>query len=89
MTVPLVPPPIGPPSGDGKYFVQVSNGDIYNALISLQGQVSVLVQQGSQSAKEIVDHEARLRALEKARWPLPSLAVAVSIVAILVAAFVR
>lgn len=69
-------PPTTPPA-----FYGVTNEAIYTAVMTLQGQVTVLVQQGSQSAKEIVDHETRLRSLEKARWPLPSLAVLVSLLA--------
>lgn len=34
------------------------------------------------SARRHDDHETRLRALEKARWPLPALAVLVSIAAL-------
>lgn len=34
---------------------------------------------------DLSDHESRLRALERARWPLPSLAAAVSLVALGVA----
>ncbi|WP_189999730.1 hypothetical protein [Streptomyces rubradiris] len=29
--------------------------------------------------KDVADHETRIRALEKARWPLPSLAAVVSV----------
>lgn len=64
-------------------FYTVSNKDIYSLLMSLQGQMTTLVTQGSQSAREIVDHESRLRLLEKARWPLPSLAVLLSLAALL------
>lgn len=81
---PLQPPPPGEPG----YFYGITNEAIYTALINLQGQVSVLVQQGTQSAKEIVDHETRLRVLERSRWPLPSIAVLVSLAAF-VATFVR
>lgn len=29
--------------------------------------------------KDVADHETRIRALERARWPLPSLAAAVAV----------
>ncbi len=41
------------------------------------GDVKDLARQGE-------DHEARLRALERARWPLPSPAALVSIIALVV-----
>ncbi|CAL9352344.1 hypothetical protein SUDANB1_00487 [Streptomyces sp. enrichment culture] len=39
-----------------------------------RGQLALLVQRGEQTDKKLDDHENRLDALEKARWPLPSLA---------------
>jgi hypothetical protein len=36
---------------------------------------------------ELADHEARLRILERARWPLPSLAAVTGVVALAVAAW--
>lgn len=38
-----------------------------------------------QVAPSAVDHEARLRTLERARWPLPSLAVLVSLASLVLA----
>jgi hypothetical protein len=39
-----------------------------------RGQLALLVQRGEQTDKKLDDHENRLDALEKARWPLPSIA---------------
>jgi len=78
--MPPLPPPDQP---QPPFFYAVSNEVIYNAVMGLQGQMSVLVHQGSQSAQQIVDHEARIRSLEKGRWPLPSLAVLVSLVSVI------
>jgi hypothetical protein len=39
-----------------------------------RGQLALLVQRGDQTDKAIGDHEKRLTALERNRWPLPSLA---------------
>lgn len=41
-------------------------------LTRMEGKLDTLLQQGS-------DHETRLRALERARWPLPALAILISI----------
>lgn len=36
---------------------------------------------------ELVDHEARLRVLERGRWPLPALAAIISIAALVLGAW--
>lgn len=40
------------------------------------------VEQTTEAIHDVKDHEVRLRALERARWPLPSLAALVSILAL-------
>jgi hypothetical protein len=40
------------------------------------------VEQFSETVKDVTDHESRLRTLERARWPLPSLAAVVSVAAL-------
>nr|WP_234043073.1 hypothetical protein [Streptomyces marianii] len=47
-----------------------------------RGQLALLVQRGDQTDQKLADHEARLDSLEKARWPLPSLAALVSLSAL-------
>jgi hypothetical protein len=44
-----------------------------------RGQLALLVQRGEQTDKKLDDHETRLDALEKGRWPLPSIAVLVAV----------
>lgn len=56
------------PSGDGVATLLT--------LTRMEGKLDALLQQGS-------DHEARLRALEKSRWPLPSLAILISIASVI------
>ncbi|WUN84286.1 hypothetical protein OHA91_22720 [Streptomyces erythrochromogenes] len=48
----------------------------------VDGSLALLVQRGDQTDKTIDDHERRLDALEKGRWPLPSLAALVSLAAL-------
>ncbi|WP_233512495.1 hypothetical protein [Micromonospora deserti] len=71
------PDPLGP--------VVITARDIYDALIKLTDTVNKLVGQGSGHDDDIRDHEDRIRALERGRWPLPSLAALVSIAALVVA----
>ncbi|MFD9306146.1 hypothetical protein ACFWCB_26415 [Streptomyces sp. NPDC060048] len=48
----------------------------------VDGSLALLVQRGDQTDKTIDDHERRLDALEKTRWPLASLAALVSLAAL-------
>ncbi|MGW8849301.1 hypothetical protein ACWGNE_16105 [Streptomyces xiamenensis] len=41
------------------------------------GALALLVQRSDQSDRQLDDHEQRLDSLERARWPLPSLAALV------------
>ncbi|MFD5709469.1 hypothetical protein ACFWHW_03590 [Streptomyces pharetrae] len=47
-----------------------------------RGQLALLVQRGEQTDKKLDDHENRLDALEKNRWPLQSVAALASVTAI-------
>jgi hypothetical protein len=44
-----------------------------------RGQLALLVQRGDQTDKALDEHEKRLDALERARWPLPSIAAVVAV----------
>ncbi len=41
----------------------------------VDGQLALLVQRGDQTDRRVDDHETRLDALEKTRWPLPTIGV--------------
>lgn len=49
-----------------------------------RGQLALLVQRGDQTDKALDEHEKRLDALERARWPLPSLAALMSCAALVI-----
>lgn len=70
-------PPPEPPSG-----VVITSREIYDAVVRLSGQLDVLITQHAETANDVFDHESRIRTLEKARWPLPSLAVVASLIAV-------
>lgn len=78
--------------------VVITAREIYDAVVRLTGRVDVLIEQQNTTARDLQDHErlsvsvhqdfeTRLRSLERARWPLPSLAAAVSLVAIALTIF--
>lgn len=62
--------------------VTITAREIYDAVVRLTGRVDVLIEQQRTTEQEVQDHESRLRALERARWPLPSAAVLLSLAAL-------
>lgn len=81
---PLPNTPLGP--------VQIGAREIYDQLLrtdrkvdGIGGQVERVVAAQSELMQDLADHEARLRSLERARWPLPSLAALVSLVSVVLA----
>lgn len=69
----------------GTAGVQVSFEQIYAQLQEANKKLDVLTSEVRELRKDSDDYEARLRALEKARWPLPSLAALVAFASLVVA----
>lgn len=76
--------------------VVITAREIYDAVVRLTGRMDVLIEQHSAMGQDLrdeisradtrhADHESRLRSLEKARWPLPSLAAVVALASLAVA----
>lgn len=76
--------------------VVITAREIYDSVVRLTGRLDVLIEQHTAMAQDLRDqevradtrhndHESRLRSLEKARWPLPSLAVVCSVAALALA----
>ncbi|MFC7792359.1 hypothetical protein [Streptomyces cinereoruber] len=49
------------------------------------GSLALLVQRSDQTDKQLADHESRLDALERTRWPLASIAALTASAGVLVA----
>jgi hypothetical protein len=65
--------------------VVITTADIYRQLLDLThavGEVKGAVNALGGRIAELDDHEARLRTLERSRWPLPALAIVLSMLAI-------
>jgi len=75
-----LPPELGP--------VVITAREVYDAVVRVSGQVALLDSKVTDIATDGRDFESRIRALEKNRWPLPALAVLVSIAAIIVSVLV-
>ncbi|WP_424861409.1 hypothetical protein [Streptomyces sp. MMS24-I29] len=50
----------------------------------LDGSLALLVQRSDQTDARLADHEQRLDALEKNRWPLPSILAVVAVIGLAV-----
>ncbi|WP_413809696.1 hypothetical protein [Streptomyces sp. OE57] len=53
----------------------------------IDGQLALIVQRSDQTDKALEELEERVAALEKGRWPLPTLAVLASVTAVALAIF--
>lgn len=60
-------------------------GTLEAGFARVDGSLALLVQRGDQTDKRLDDHEARLDALERSRWPLSSIAVLAAVAGALVA----
>ncbi|MFI6534197.1 hypothetical protein ACIBHY_17180 [Nonomuraea sp. NPDC050547] len=72
------PDPLGP--------VQIGAREIYDQLLQtdrkldkIDGKVEQVAQAHGELAKDMNDHEGRIRVLERGRWPLPSLAALIAL----------
>jgi hypothetical protein len=72
-------PDATPPSG-----VLVTIREIFERVVQLGVKVDVLLAQQNDASKDVADHESRLRALERNRWPLPAVTVLVALAALVV-----
>ncbi|WP_420708543.1 hypothetical protein [Streptomyces sp. ERV7] len=51
----------------------------------VDGALALLVQRSDQTDRQLADHEQRLDAVERSRWPLPSIAALVAVASLLLA----
>jgi len=66
--------------------VQITGREIYDRLVLMHGDLQRVAHDVSAIRGDVEDHEARIRALERGRWPLPSIAALVAIAALVVSA---
>lgn len=52
---------------------------LHDALNRIDAKLDALAQRDQAASETLTDHETRLRQLEKARWPLPSLAALLAV----------
>lgn len=68
-------------------YVVIDIKAVYDQLLVLSTRVELLMSRQLEHDKVDADHESRLRSLEKARWPLPSVAILLSLGSAAVALF--
>ncbi|ARX85619.1 hypothetical protein SMD44_05083 [Streptomyces alboflavus] len=54
-------------------------GTMAEGFARVDGSLALLVQRGDQTDRALADHETRLDALERSRWPLPSITALVAV----------
>ncbi|MFE2291001.1 hypothetical protein [Streptomyces sp. NPDC059452] len=54
-------------------------GTVEVGFARVDGSLALLVQRSDQSDGRLAEHETRLDALERARWPLPSIAAVTAV----------
>lgn len=67
--------------------VVITSREIYDAVVRLTGRVDVIIEQQSHFQAQTQDHEVRIRAMERSRWPLHSLTVLVALGALALSYF--
>lgn len=65
--------------------VQIGAREIYDELKTVGAKVDHVSSQLDGVVADVADHETRLRALERSRWPLPSLAALVALASLVLA----
>lgn len=77
------------PGPDDQFTVRITARDLYNLLVVMQSDMARMLHKVNEQDEQGEDHEQRLRALERARWPLPSISLVVATVAVILPFMVK
>jgi len=69
-----------PPPESVAVELEKIRGTMAEGFARVDGSLALLVQRGDQTDRQLVDHDQRIAALERARWPLPALAALVGVI---------
>ncbi|MFG2773767.1 hypothetical protein [Streptomyces sp. NPDC048350] len=69
-----------PTPGDVALELERLRATVETGFARLDGALALLVQRSDQLDTRLADHEQRLDALEKNRWPIPSIVALVAVV---------
>ncbi|MGK5640159.1 hypothetical protein ACSNOK_17870 [Streptomyces sp. URMC 126] len=73
------------PHADVALELERLRGTMEAGFARVDGALALVVQRNDQTDRLLADHEARLDALERSRWPLASVAALVGIAGVVVA----
>lgn len=59
--------------------IVITSREIYDAVVRLTGRVDVLIAQQTDTKNDVIDHENRIRGIERNRWPIPAVSVLISL----------
>jgi hypothetical protein len=62
-------------------------GTVEAGFARVDGSLALLVQRSDQTDKQLADHEQRLDALERARWPLASIGALAAVATVVLTAW--
>ncbi|GAU67698.1 hypothetical protein SSP35_05_02650 [Streptomyces sp. NBRC 110611] len=69
--------------GDVALELERLRGAVEAGFARVDGALALLVQRSDQTDRQLADHEQRLDAIERRRWPLPSIAALVAVAGLL------
>ncbi|MFB7545097.1 hypothetical protein ACIOEZ_32265 [Streptomyces sp. NPDC087866] len=74
---------------DGEVALELSElrRSLEVGLARIDGQLALIVQRSDQIDKDVEDLQGRVTALERARWPLPTLSVLIALGALVLGAW--
>ncbi|GIF71916.1 hypothetical protein [Asanoa siamensis] len=70
---------------DPNHGVQITVKDVYDQVLGMRSTVDVMLHRQTDAEARGVDHEARLRSLERGRWPLHTVSVLLALAAAAIA----
>lgn len=70
---------------DPQPYVVIGLKEVYDAVLRLQAIVERQTGQQDEHGRDLVDHETRLRSLERNRWPLPTVNALAALAAVVLA----
>lgn len=75
------------PDRDVTLELERLRGSVDAGFARLDGRLDVLTQRDDQTDKRLADHEVRLVAIERTRWPLPAVAILVALAGLAISAW--
>ena len=68
---------------DGRVVITLA--DVYRQLVTLSTKVDASLASATHLEERVADHEGRIRAMEKSRWPVQSLTILIALCSLIVA----